>query len=443
MTLFGGSTLNKNIALTLSAGLAIAPIVTFADLAVAQRASFTDVDANYWAKPFIERLAQEDIIAGFPDGSFKPNQPVTRAQFAAIVRKAFKGEVVRNATTFKDIPAKYWATPSIDKAYTTGFMSGYPDQTFRPEQQIPKVQALVSLSNGLRFDPVGAIDKPLELYRDAEDIPDYARKSIAAATQKNLVVNYPNVAFLNPNEPATRADIAAYVYQALVQKKEFTALPSRSDAAAYIVTYKPAGTPKPPVGTPKPPAAGVTIARNTVLPVQYPGGNDVKLIIAPGETLRTNFELASNVVDAQGKVLIPQGSLVQGEFQPLTIDGSPTKGTQYYADKVTIGGKVYPMVATSNPIVATSPQNLSPGTLQGGLASAAAQLLLGRLLGTGGFNLGNLLGTLSGGNNNPNTANANGVIVVEPKKLSLRVQNDFKVAAQPQPNTLAQFSPLP
>lgn len=434
MVAFVRPSIQASSAFALSAGVAIAPIVSIANLAWAQSATFKDVEADYWAKPFIERLAQEDIIAGFPDGSFKPNQPVTRAQFAAIVRKAFKETVVRNSRDFSDIPSKYWATSSIDKAYTTGFMSGYPDGTFQPEQKIPKVQALVSISSGLNLAPSGSIENTLDVFRDGGEVPDYARKGVAAATQRNLVVNYPNKSFLNPNEVATRADIAAFVYQALVNKQEFKALPLRSDAAAYIVTYKSgsASTPPPatkPTTSPTPPASGdIVVARNTVLPVQYAGGNDVKLIIAPGETLATNLETSANVVDPQGSVLIPRGSLVEGQFRPVSINGT-TQGTQYYTQQITVKGKEISILATSDPFIATNPQTLSENTLKGGLASAAAQILLGRALG-GGFNLGNLLGTL-GGNAPSAPQTANTVIVVEPKKMTLRVQNAFKIAVQP------------
>ena len=429
MVSFVRPSIKASAAFALSAGVVIAPIVSMTNLAWAQSATFKDVEADYWAKPFIERLAQEDIIAGFPDGSFKPNQPVTRAQFAAIVRKAFKETVVRNSRDFSDIPNKYWATSAIDKAYTTGFMSGYPDGTFQPEQKIPKVQALVSISSGLNLAPSGSIENTLDVFRDGGEIPDYARKGVAAATQRNLVVNYPNKSFLNPNEVATRADIAAFVYQALVNKQEFKALPLRSDAAAYIVTYKSGSAPATNPTTPPPLASeGIVVARNTVLPVQYAGGNDVKLIITPGETLAANLETSANVLDPQGSVLIPRGSLVEGQFRPVSINGT-TQGTQYYTQQITVKGKEIPILATSDPFIATNPQTLSENTLKGGLASAAAQILLGRVLG-GGFNLGNLLGTL-GGNAASVPQTANTVIVVEPKKMTLRVQNAFRVAAQP------------
>src|SRR4028119_1876507 len=74
------------LALGLSVGI-IAPLVAVAP-SFAQTTNFSDVSSSYWARDFIAQLAQRDIIAGFPDGTFKPDAPVTRAQFAAMLRKA-------------------------------------------------------------------------------------------------------------------------------------------------------------------------------------------------------------------------------------------------------------------------------------------------------------------------------------------------------------------
>ena len=76
------------LALTTIAG-ASAPMVVMMP-AQAQTTSFSDVSSSYWAASFISELAQRDVIAGFPDGTFRPNDPVTRAQFAATRRKSFR-----------------------------------------------------------------------------------------------------------------------------------------------------------------------------------------------------------------------------------------------------------------------------------------------------------------------------------------------------------------
>ncbi|WP_066424095.1 DUF1565 domain-containing protein [Anabaena sp. 4-3] len=189
---------------------------------------FTDVAANYWAKNYIEALAAQNIIAGFPDGSFKPNDPVTRAQFATIITKALTPPAKRAPIDFRDVSRNFWAYPAIQAAYSSQFVSGYPDGTFKPQQEIPRVQALVALANGLGLTADN--QNIISIYADAAQIPNYAVGPVAAATSKQLVINYPNINQLNPNRPATRAEVAAFVYQALVNAGRAQPLPS-----SYIV----------------------------------------------------------------------------------------------------------------------------------------------------------------------------------------------------------------
>ncbi len=201
--------------------------------ASAQR-TFKDVPTDYWAHDYIAGLAQFQVISGFPDGTFKPDEPVTRAQFAAILRQAFLSSQpfpvpnerlnrTQPATqAFADVPNNYWAKNDIDTARRAGFLSGYPGNQFKPNQPIPRVQALVAIANGLGYPSVaipseGSAISELSVYRDAAAIPEYARPGIAAARSANIVVNYPAFDQLMPNRPATRAEVAAFVYQALVK----------------------------------------------------------------------------------------------------------------------------------------------------------------------------------------------------------------------------------
>ncbi|MEH1919832.1 DUF1565 domain-containing protein [Nostoc sp.] len=191
--------------------------------------AFKDVAANFWAKTYIEALASQNIIAGFPDGSFKPNEPVTRAQFATIVTKALTPPVKRAGIKFKDVATNFWAYAAIQSAYQSQFVSGYPDGTFKPQQQIPRVQVLVALANGLGLTANN--QNVLSFYTDAAQIPNYAIAPVAAATARQLVINYPTVKQLNPNRQATRAEVAAFVYQALVNAGRAQPIPS-----SYLVT---------------------------------------------------------------------------------------------------------------------------------------------------------------------------------------------------------------
>lgn len=191
--------------------------------------NFADTQ-GHWAQAYIQALAAQKVITGFPDGTFRPNDPVTRAQFAVIVAKAFSPAPKRTGTAFADVAKSFWGFDAIQTASQGGFMAGYPGGTFKPEQKIPRVQALVAIANGLEFGEGNV--SILSRYQDATAIPSYASGSIAAATARNVVVNYPTVNTLNPNREATRAEVAAFVYQALVNAGKAPAITSPYVVAA-------------------------------------------------------------------------------------------------------------------------------------------------------------------------------------------------------------------
>ncbi|WP_242065565.1 DUF1565 domain-containing protein [Trichocoleus sp. FACHB-262] len=175
---------------------------------------FKDVQ-GHWAQAFIEALAARNIISGFPDGTYRPSTPVTRAQFAAIINKAFTPSAQRSSINFVDVGQSFWGYQAIQTAYRGGFLAGYPGGVFLPDQQIPRVQVLVSLANGLGYSATNtsALNR---YYTDAAQIPSYAIAPVTAATQRSIVINYPTLNQLSPNREATRAEVAAFVYQALV-----------------------------------------------------------------------------------------------------------------------------------------------------------------------------------------------------------------------------------
>lgn len=125
--------------------------------------SFPDTQ-NHWAQPFIQALAQRNIVTGYPDNTFRPAQTVDRDEFAAIVRKAFEQAPERqlaSGSTYKDVPQGYWAAQAIEEAYEMGFMNGYPGRVFRPKQPITKVQVLTSLARNLQLPATTAATTPV------------------------------------------------------------------------------------------------------------------------------------------------------------------------------------------------------------------------------------------------------------------------------------------
>ncbi len=120
-----------------------------------KQTSFPDVQPNYWATPFIEGLAQKNIVAGYPDGTFRPNQNIERDEFAALIRKSFevtKKRDISSGSVFNDVPENYWAVPAIEEAYEGGFMDASSNrQLFRPRREMTRVEAISALAKGLQL----------------------------------------------------------------------------------------------------------------------------------------------------------------------------------------------------------------------------------------------------------------------------------------------------
>ena len=177
--------------------------------------NFKDVPEGYWAKPYIDALSSRELTAGFEDGFFRPDEPVTRAQIANIVSKAFELEADEEELAFSDVADGYWARERIEETVRGGFMTGYPDDTFAPDADVTRTEAFTTLVTGLGIEPPTDIQQTVSRYADADAIPNWANDKIAAATTNSLVVNYPNLDQLNPEQPTTRAELAAMIYQAL------------------------------------------------------------------------------------------------------------------------------------------------------------------------------------------------------------------------------------
>ncbi|MBW4512200.1 MAG: S-layer homology domain-containing protein [Scytonematopsis contorta HA4267-MV1] len=279
----------------------ITPSISKAQAPTQTQTSFPDVPSNYWAQPFIQRLAQREILAGYPDGTFRPEQTMQRDELAAVIRKAFNQPVVQqieSGSVYKDVSSGYWAERPIESASEQGFMSGDGSGNFRPNQPVTKVQAITALNRGLNlpdatqraattstqqttqpakqrtarrpiFVPIAitSLMQPIlsraqaaapqattapttaqkaepasstkaivnQYYTDANRIPNNAVDDVAAATKQNIVVNYPNRKVLNPNQPVSRATIAALVHQTLVNQGKIEPLPENSQANQYLV----------------------------------------------------------------------------------------------------------------------------------------------------------------------------------------------------------------
>lgn len=100
--------------------------------------TFNDVAKDCWAANYIGYMQQFGIVTGYTDGSFRPNAPVTRAEFAAIASRFEK--LTQGSKSFTDVPDTHWAVKYINFAATRGWVTGYADGTFKPEHSITRAE---------------------------------------------------------------------------------------------------------------------------------------------------------------------------------------------------------------------------------------------------------------------------------------------------------------
>ncbi len=113
-----------------------------------QTNSFSDVSKEHWFNNAISTMANAGIVNGYPDGTFRPNAPITRAEFAAIAAR-FSDVIYDGKSGFSDVLATHWAYDEIALAQHLGWINGYPDNTFRPDQYITRAEAMTLINRVL------------------------------------------------------------------------------------------------------------------------------------------------------------------------------------------------------------------------------------------------------------------------------------------------------
>ena len=162
---------------------------------------------GHWAQASINQLVNAGAVSGYPDGTFQPDNTITRAEFAAILVKAFNLEP-RSGQVFSDTSG-HWAQDSIQTAFAHGIVSGYDATTFGPDNLITREQMAVMISQAANLSSGEG-----KTFADSSQIAAWAKAAVAAASGKNIISGYPDNTF-RPQANATRAEAVTVIIKAL------------------------------------------------------------------------------------------------------------------------------------------------------------------------------------------------------------------------------------
>jgi uncharacterized repeat protein (TIGR01451 family) len=136
---------------------------------------FTDVKSDHWAVGYITLMRREGFMDGDPNGTFRPDAPITRAEAAAVFLRVAGMSPILNLTssTFKDVQPMHWAAGYIEAGRTAGLLAGYPDNTFKPTDFLSRAEFATLASNALGREPTNT--NPWEYPEYLVQFPDVSR----------------------------------------------------------------------------------------------------------------------------------------------------------------------------------------------------------------------------------------------------------------------------
>ena len=191
-----------------------------------QKYRFTDVPSNFWAYESITKMTKEGIMSGYRNGTFKPNDPLSREEAASLFSNMI-GDTpsIMLASSFSDITSDRWSSLAIESVARANIISGYGDNTYRPEQYMSRQEFAVVADKFLHYQGYRTED-PTALdtihFSDQKFIAPWAQSSVRELALLGFI-NYSTKGLFNPEKYITRGEAAEITYR-LLFSKEATAI---------------------------------------------------------------------------------------------------------------------------------------------------------------------------------------------------------------------------
>ena len=196
--------MKKLLCVMLSAILSVSAMVSFA---------FDDVKDSHWAKEYIEKLTDMNVINGYEDLTFKPENNVTRAEFAKMLSVSFNLD--SKNSDFEDIE-NHWAKEYIKKCADIFPTDG---KEFLPDKNATREEIAASLSTVLNLPKFDSVRKISEMFKDSESVSEKLSEKVASAVQAGIIEGYENGEIRGGN-PVTRAEVCTLIVRALEYKEK-------------------------------------------------------------------------------------------------------------------------------------------------------------------------------------------------------------------------------
>ena len=280
-----------------------------------QKYRFTDVPTNFWAYESITKMTKEGFMSGYRNGTFKPNDPLSREEAASLFSNML-GDTpsIMLASSFSDITSDRWSSLAIESVARANIISGYGDSTYRPEQYMSRQEFAVVADKFLHYQGYRTEDPPaLDAihFSDQKFIAPWAQSSVRELATFGFI-NYSTTGLFNPEKYITRAEAAEITYRLLFSKEasviqniiqqqqmEETArtLIKKTFGENYDFHHR-----------------GAMFWRDGKLVISFVSSNDVKAITAETAYIKDKYFLSNHIITT--------GTYSLGDFDTLQTDAA-------------------------------------------------------------------------------------------------------------------------
>lgn len=266
--------------------------------------SFTDLPATHWAYKYIAEMVNRKVIDGYPDHKFRPENTITRAEFAKIMVTASGIQPNKvNYSSFSDIPATNWASPFAEavKDYMSGYRTANGQYIFNPSAPALREDITVALVKLKGYDMSRLPDQSTiqAMFKDYNGISESAKNYVAIAVENGLVSGFPDETF-RPQATVTRAEATVMLWRAYQygsdNKEDGGGNTSTTSPTLPATKPDPSGTGSSPSTEPQQPSQAEKFSVETLV-----GGSGAGDVDGPVRMAKIN-QIDSMVVDKDNNV---------------------------------------------------------------------------------------------------------------------------------------------
>ena len=174
--------------------------------------SFTDISGYSWALEAIESLTKENIINGYPDNTFRPGNPITRAEFVKVITTAFFPGVQDGECNFTDVAKSHWCYKYICEAVDIGLINGISETYFGADENITRQQAAVICKRTIDVLGLKISSDAADRFADTDKIADYAAQAVESLHGSGIVSGDEN-GYFNPTVNMSRAEASKIIFE--------------------------------------------------------------------------------------------------------------------------------------------------------------------------------------------------------------------------------------